>query len=459
MPFPVASFPDARPGVPRPGELDYLRWKLAPEFLRPDYARNLTGVAPTILSLLGRENVGPLGSGAAALTPWLPARSPRRARRVFLLCLDGLGFKELALSTRLKQLQERYGTWITSVFPSITTSAMTSIYQGLPPSRHGILGHQIWKDFPGGVVDMLQMQVHGAMSPLVSSGFDVNAWKREPGLLDGAQYEGIAAIQLMPQHIVGSGLSAYCYGNTRLAGFQEPLEGFAKAAHLLGSVTQGWVGLYLPTVDTLAHAFGGDGAPMGLALRQIEENLAWMASTLSPQVLGETALMVVTDHGQSTVRRKIRVEEPAAKWLEKHTRAIGYSGRVMHVYLGRDSAGEAEPVAAYLESLIGDAGQVFRYAQVRELVGPEPDGTPSDEAWVRQSLGDMVVILRDGVKWDRPRKDEEPFPYGTPLVSHHGALSPDEMIVPLIVAPLEAALGESKTILPPQHDVKEAPQR
>ncbi|MBI2299430.1 MAG: alkaline phosphatase family protein, partial [Armatimonadetes bacterium] len=39
----------------------------------------------------------------------------------------------------------RASTWLTSVFPSITSTAMTSIYQGLPPSRHGILGHQIWK--------------------------------------------------------------------------------------------------------------------------------------------------------------------------------------------------------------------------------------------------------------------------------------------------------------------------
>jgi hypothetical protein len=404
-----------------------LRWQLAPEFLRPDYTRSLTAVAPTILSLLGRGKPGSDGNGAQALTPFLPKRSPRQAKKVFLLCLDGFGFKEMELSTRLKQLHERYGTWITSVFPSITSTAMTSIYQGLPPSRHGILGHQIWKDFPGGVVDMLKMQVQGAKSPLVASGFNVNAWKREPGLLDGDLSAGMTAIQLMPRHIVGSGLSAYCYGAARLVGFLEPLEGFAKAAHLLGSITQGWVGLYLPTVDTLAHAFGGDVPPVGLALRQIEENLAWMASALSPHVLEETALIVVTDHGQSTVRRKIRLDETVTKWLEQRTRAIGYSGRVMHVYLGRDFAREEEPVAAYLAALAGGAGRVFRYAQARELVGPEPDGTPSDEAWVI---------------WDMPRNEEEPFPYGTPLVSHHGALSPEEMIIPLIVAPLASARGE-----------------
>jgi hypothetical protein len=423
--------------MPRGEELDSLRWGRAPEFLRPDYARGLTAVAPLILSLLGRGD-----GGAASLRPFLPAKSPRKARKVFLLCLDGFGFKEMALSVRLKQIYGQYGTWITSVFPSITSTAMTSIYQGLPPARHGILGHQVWKDFPGGIVDMLRMQVVGAKSSLSASGFNVNAWKREPGMLDGAAAEGMTALQLMPQHIVGSGLSAYCYGNARLVGFLEPLEGFAKAAHLLGSVDQGWIGLYLPTVDSLAHAFGGDVPPVGLALRQIEENLAWMANALAPHVLDETVLMVVTDHGQSTVRRKIRLDEDNTKWLEKHSRAIGYSGRVMHVYLGRDYAREEESVAAYLSALMGDAGRVFRYDEVRELAGPEPDGNRTDEAWVRQSLGDLVAILRDGANWDKPKKDEEPFPYGTPLVSHHGALSPEEMIIPLIVAPLSSVRGE-----------------
>jgi hypothetical protein len=318
---------------------------------------------------------------------------------------------------------------------------MTSIYQGLPPSRHGILGHQIWKDFPGGVVDMLRMQVIGAKGSLAQSGFDVNAWKREPGLLDAPLADGLPAVQLMPTHIMGSGLSAYCYGKARLAGFLEPLEGFAKAAHLLGELTHGWVGLYLPTVDTLGHAFGGDTPPVELALRQIEESLAWMAGMLAPDVLDDTLLMVVSDHGQTTVRRKIRLAGEPWDWLEKHTRAIGFSGRVMHLYLGREHAQREEEIATRLAALAGGAARVFRYPEARELVGPEPDGTASDEAWVRQSLGDLVAILQDGVSWDKPNPKDLPYPYGTPLVSHHGALSWDEMIVPLIVAPLSAVQG------------------
>ena len=79
---------------------------------------------------------------------------------------DGLGFKELAQAPRLRGLYETYGTWITSVFPSITSCALSSMFQGLPPNRHGILGHYIWKDFPGAVVGRQFQHLIGRTQPV-----------------------------------------------------------------------------------------------------------------------------------------------------------------------------------------------------------------------------------------------------------------------------------------------------
>ena len=435
IPLPMPTSPPAT-AHPTEDETEYLRWGAESEFFRPDYSRSLTAIAPALLSLLGRPV-----EGAADLSAFLPGGSPRRASRVLLLCIDGLGFKELALAARLPALHREWGTWVTSVFPSITSTAITSMYLGLPPSRHGILGHRVWKDLPGGIVDMLRMQVVGAKLPLAAAGFEVNGWKREPGVMDGPHADGLTGIQLMPAAIVGSGLSAYCYGNTQLLGFLEPMEGFAKAAHLLSDMRNGWVGMYLSTVDSLTHALGSDIEPVQLALRHIEDGLTWMASRLPTHVLEDTALMVVADHGQSPVRRTVPLEGAAWEWLEAHTRAIGFSGRVMHVYLGPQGQGQEAEAAARLKALMGDLGEVLTYEQARGLVGPEPDGSPGDAEWVRQTLGDLVAVLRGEVNWDKRRPGDLPFPYGNPLQSHHGAMSSDEMFVPLILAPLSALRG------------------
>ena len=418
--------------TPDPG-MEALAWPNRPGFYRPDYQRSLTGIMPTLFRLLGRP-----AAGYPELTGVLPSASPRTAKRVFLLCVDALGFKELAQSRRLAEMYGEYGAWITSVFPSITSCALSSLYQALPPARHGITGHNIWKDFPFAVVDMLKMHVPGAQAPLVAAGFDVNGWKREPGLLDGERANGLPAYHLMDRHIVGSGLSNLIYGKTPLVPFFSPLEGMSKAARMLNDMERGWVGLYLDDVDTLSHVMTGDAPQIGLTLRHLEDCLARLAAELSPGVLEETVLMVAADHGQSNITERLPLFGENRKWLEAHTRAVGNSGRVLHVYL---DPGQEARVAPWLREFIGDKGQVFTFDEIKALTGPpldEPGHDPAQADWVRRSLGDLVAVLDDGTNWQHRKHYYEAGPYESTLTSQHGALSWNEMFVPFICAPFSA---------------------
>jgi hypothetical protein len=418
--------------------MERLRWSARTGFYRPDYGRCLTGVFPTLFSLLGHPP-----ANEAGLQAHLPAGSPRRAKRVLLLCLDAFGFKELAQSRRLQALYPEYGTWITSVFPTITSCALSSLYQALPPARHGVPGHVIWKDFPGAVVDMLKMAVPGASASLAAAGFDVNRWKREPGILERSN--GVpAGHQLMNRHIVGSGLSTLIYGRTQLVGFIAPLEGFTKAGQMLEAIDTGWVGLYLEDVDSIGHVLTGDAPQMGLAVRHIEDCLAWMAASLPRRVAEETAVLVVADHGQSNIREHIPLYGEPEAWLKEHTRAVGYSGRVMHVYL---DPGQEPRAAAWLREFVGDRGQVFAFDEIKALTGPPLDRSggsyaegadPAHEAWLRRSLGDLLVLLDDGVNWQKRDPAKAKGPFESRLVSQHGSLTWNELFTPFLCAPLTA---------------------
>ncbi len=431
-----------------PPEMDALRWAVRPGMYRPDYRRSLTNIFPTLLQLLGAapdgnarpdEDAGP----SPGLSHCLPDNVPRDAQRVLLVCLDAFGFKELSQSRRFQALYPNYGTWITSVFPSITSCALTSLYQGLPPARHGITGHVIWKDFPGAVVDMLKMRVMGAEASLLASGFDVNLWKREPGILDApAASRDWAGYQLLHRNIMGSGLSNYIYGSTSLVDFFDPLEGFAKARGILNDMERGWVGIYTDEVDMLSHVLTGDAPQVGMAVRRIEEALAWLAGALPSHMAESTVMMVVADHGQSSIREKIPLYGKPHFWLEAHTRAVGNSGRVLHLYL---DGTQEDRVRKWLEEHIAGRGQVFSFEEIKHLTGPPlEDGgilEPGQEDWVRRSLGDLVAVLDDGYNWEKRDPAKGGGPYDSRLVSQHGALSWDEMFVPLICAPL-TAMGE-----------------
>src|SRR5690242_15887382 len=92
------------------------------------------------------------GSSVAGLVPalfgraddaWIPEPA-RTADAVVLLVLDGLGWNAVqdhaASMPRLAQLE---GGAITTVAPSTTATALTSISTGLPPARHGIVGYRM----------------------------------------------------------------------------------------------------------------------------------------------------------------------------------------------------------------------------------------------------------------------------------------------------------------------------
>lgn len=409
-------------------QFESLRWSSEPEFFAPHATRSLPGVLPTLYAMLER----PL-SGWPTLEAWLP-EVPRGRKRALLLCVDGMGFKEIGQSQALKSLWSQYGSWITSVFPSITSAALTSIYQAQPPGRHGLAGHHIWKNMPGALLDALRMQVLGASAPLEASGFDVNLWKREPGLLDlDEAYSGIEAIQLLPQGIVGTGLSHFAYGKLPLSGYAHEVEAFAKAARLLPQMRTGWVGIYTPTIDTLAHHWSGANSEVGLCLRWLEDCLKWLAQQLPPEIRRDTAVIVATDHGHADVKQHVDLDSEKLQWLQQNTRAVGHSGRVLHIY-GPTSEND---VKAWLAQLVGDAGHVFNFDDVSALAGVD---TGADQAWrefARESLGDIVVVLRDGHNWRRPQKTPPTDPAPTQLVSQHGGLSWNEMVVPFIAAPLE----------------------
>ena len=415
-----------------------LAWAARAGAYRPDPSRSIAGVMPTLLSLLGQTV-----AGRADLLSYLPAPSPRQAKRVLFLCVDALGFKELAQSQRLCQLYREFGTWVTSVFPTITSCALSSIYQALPPARHGITGHVIWKDFPGAVVDMLRMQVPGASAALGDAGFNVNAWKRQPGILDGDWGHALTSYHLLERHLVGSGLSTLIYGRTPLVAFLHPLEALDKARRMLTAMEHGWVGLYVDQVDTLSHVLTGEASQVGLWLRQWEESLAQMVATMPAAVVDDTACILVADHGQSTIQGHLPLHGEPAKWLEAHTRAVGHSGRVLHIYLEH---GQEVQVRPWLQAFVGSQGRVFAFDEIKALTGPPLDGSENGptsdgyDEWIRRSLGDLVVVLDDGWTWQhRPQRADAP-PYESQLVSQHGALTWNEVFVPLLCAPLGALL-------------------
>src|SRR5438105_14515761 len=86
---------------------------------------------------------------------WLPAVAAD-APQVVLLTIDGLGWDQLKERAHLAPtLAAMEGGAITSVVPTTTATALTSLTTGLPPARHGIVGYRVRVD-GGEVLNVLR---------------------------------------------------------------------------------------------------------------------------------------------------------------------------------------------------------------------------------------------------------------------------------------------------------------
>ena len=115
------------------------------EPVRPDYGG--AALTSVMAALVG-------GQPHAEAPSWLPA-AVADAESVVLLVLDGLGWNALeSHRSVLPRITSLAGGPITTVAPSTTASALTSLSTGLAPSQHGVVGFRIRID--GGVMNVLR---------------------------------------------------------------------------------------------------------------------------------------------------------------------------------------------------------------------------------------------------------------------------------------------------------------
>ncbi|MBJ7294443.1 MAG: alkaline phosphatase family protein, partial [Ilumatobacteraceae bacterium] len=68
----------------------------------------------------------------------------RGAQRVVVLLIDGLGWNQFQTHQHcMPTLSGFEGSFITTVAPSTTATALTSLTTGLSPGEHGLLGYRI----------------------------------------------------------------------------------------------------------------------------------------------------------------------------------------------------------------------------------------------------------------------------------------------------------------------------
>lgn len=366
---------------------------------------SICDVLPTAAALLGAPG---------AIDVLGVTRSVGAKDRVAVVLVDGLGWHllpELAASAPLlaSALAGEVGrlTELACTFPSTTPSSLVSLGTGARPGEHGILGftlnvpgtdrvltHIVWRDDPP----------HAEWQPL-------------PTWFGRLQRCGIAARAVLPAAFMGSGLTDAAY---RGAQFRPTLPTDDYTAHLADELgaAPGLVYGYTAELDTAAHASGIGSERWHEAAARVDALLTRLVESLP----SDAALLVTADHGGLNVPPEGRVDLDADPRLGEGVRVVAGEPRVR--YLHTEPGAATDVRAAFGEALDGRAHVYLR----EEAVATGMFGPVAPEHLAR--IGDVVVVCTGDAAVLATA--HEP-PEVSRLIGFHGAATPAEMAIPLIV--------------------------
>ncbi|MDP9435045.1 MAG: alkaline phosphatase family protein, partial [Actinomycetota bacterium] len=217
----------------------------------------------------------------------------------------------------------------------------------------------------------------------------------------------------------GSGLTRAVLRGGTWAGAVTPGDTVAQAVEGSRRGERSLVYCYTPDLDLTGHVRGVGSEAWHSQLRLVDR----FAEELATALPAGTTLLVTADHGMVDVADDDRVDFDSTPALQDGVAALAGEPRARHVHV-RPSA--QDDVQAAWVGLLGDRMWVGpgEQALAAGLLGPVV--TPE----ARRRVGDVVAVATGPVAVVRRRVE----PMFSGLRGQHGALTDDELLVPLLRA-------------------------
>jgi predicted AlkP superfamily pyrophosphatase or phosphodiesterase len=364
---------------------------------------------------------------------------PEEYQHVILLVLDGLGLKLLRQFTRAGENEGPKSTWnhflgdaflapLTSVVPSTTSSALTTLWTGVSPAVHGILGYELWLKEYGVVANMISQSpamFSGEMGGLRKAGFNPENFLPVPTLGPHLNKFGVKPFAFLHSSIAHSGLSAMHSSQVEVTAFHTLSDLFVTLRNIIAahSSSRTFSYVYWASLDTLSHHFGPEDERMVLEFTSFGlmlERFLLMLQRLNRQ---KTLLIITADHGliPTSVRKNFDVKFHPELSTCLTIQPTG-ENRLPYLFV---RPGREETIRSYIQETWGDQ---FRLIKSDEMIKAGMFGRGEFHHRLRDRVGDWIVIPQGNAYWWWGEKADH-------LLGRHGGLSEEEMIVPLIIFP------------------------
>ena len=368
--------------------------RMRPVPVIPDYSgANLTGIIPGCL--LGTSGRRP---------NWFP-QPLQDAERIVLLVIDGLGYEQLQRHAHIApNLMSLVGGPITTIAPSTTASALTSLVTGASPAEHGIVGYRM--DMGDSIMNSLRWW---------SDTRDLRKVHPPATVQPIPPFVGMTIPVVSRAELEGSAFTEAHLRGSRPCGWRAASSIVAQCANLISSGEK-FVYAYYDGIDKIAHE-RGFGAYYDSEIAATD----WLVGSLLNTLPSGTTLAITADHGQVQVGDNVVHLSDDIKASLHHQSGEGRF-RWLHAKRGQESDLLQIATDSYSDiAWVASRDQVIEEA----WLGPARGGRIADQ--VKRRLGDVALVPFTATTFDDPL-DSGPFS----LVCRHGSLTADEMFVPFL---------------------------
>ena len=315
---------------------------------------------------------------------------------------------------------------LTSIVPSTTSAALTSLWTGRSPAEHGILGYELFLREFGMIANMIThapAALDRNAGLLYEAGFVPEEFLPVGTIGPHLAGAGVETHAFLHQAISASGLSRMHYPQVQRHTFRGIADLWLNVRRLVNSKLDAprYVWVYYGGIDWISHLMGPDSEDAEVVFKTFTDVLVeQFLDQVDARNGSKTLFLMVADHGQLHTRKDPHYELANHQNLARRLQMVPTGeNRLAYLY---PKPGQMDAIEEYLQRTYPGSFTLIpsSHALHSGLFGP---GEPSSHSLDR--LGDRIVITHgDAYLWWAPKEN--------PLIGRHGGVSREEMLVPLL---------------------------
>lgn len=266
------------------------------KFTKPDFTQNIINISATIAEYLGCPNDKPMLRDLAQ-------ELAKDYKNVVLLVLDGMGMYPMQKNlSKTDFLYKNVKRVLTSVFPSTTTNATTTLLTNKYPMEHGWFGWSLYFEELGRSVDIFR-DVDSYTGEFIEKDYAYKVLPVQPFYKSADKKFTINSV--VPSFLHGDGENRYEWND-----FEELIAHVKTVCQKQGKQ---FVYAYFTEPDSTMHRYGVTSAETFNLLKSLNAGVEKLYSQLN-----DTLLIVTADHGQVDVNGCIEIykDEEITRLLE-----------------------------------------------------------------------------------------------------------------------------------------------